>query len=235
MKRSIFIILLIVFTIVICMFLFLPPVSKIMAWKSFSKDPESPLNSMPIKREIKINKSLQSKNTVELNYISFDVAWENIWKHKSELSQISSGINHLITIRNKKNEKQGLVLYKWEKCLHSKISNDTMCFQNHTFEKFKQMLSITPEQLSVFDSKARSNEKLSLLIEKTFIIPSKNKTIYKYSSEKINGFQIGIPSKNDIVKNFIFDNFDNLYEIDFHSMTQEEIDFVLASVRFGKG
>jgi hypothetical protein len=104
------------------------------------------------------------------------------------------------------------------------------------FEKHNRMLYMTPDKISLLkDSEDQYKEKLQLLITKSleeFYVGSGS--IYKFETSYIKGFEFINPElikKSKHIKVEIFDKNDNQYELKFIGFSQEEIDYVLSSMR----
>ena len=101
------------------------------------------------------------------------------------------------------------------------------------------MLYMTPDKISLLkDSKDQYMEKIKLLLVKSseeFFVGSGN--IYKFETSNIKGFEFVNPElmkQSKHIKVEIFDKNDHQYELQFGGFSQEEIDYVLSSIRFNQ-
>lgn len=104
------------------------------------------------------------------------------------------------------------------------------------FETYSRMLYLTPDKISFLkDKKEEAEAKFQLLLTKTFLsfdVGAGN--IYKFETSNIKGFEFINPErlkKNKILLVTIFDKNNNQYEIRFVGFSQDEIDYVLSSIR----
>jgi hypothetical protein len=184
------------------------------------------LNKMPVERKI-ADAGNQIKDNIKINYDNFEMklpvkkiekSFPDDSKYKIKAIYIEKGELIIISIpRNflptDKNGKEPL------------------------FEKYNRMLYMTPDKITLLkDSKDQYMEKIKLLLVKSseeFFVGSGN--IYKFETSNIKGFEFVNPElmkQSKHIKVEIFDKNDHQYELQFGGFSQEEIDYVLSSIRF---
>lgn len=101
-----------------------------------------------------------------------------------------------------------------------------------TFDAYSKILYMTPDQVNPFIPTEKDRKNSSLLVIKAteFSLPEASGSIYKFTTPGLRGFQFNRPNKK-INNVLIFDRNENRYEITFVGFSQEEIDYVLSSIR----
>ena len=93
-------------------------------------------------------------------------------------------------------------------------------------------LNSTPAKAGVF-----TPQKELLRIPPMLILKSAygalGKTIYQFETDHFRGFQFGDPAAADAVYVYLYDASDRLHRIKCSGLSQEEIDLILAAIRFG--
>lgn len=101
-----------------------------------------------------------------------------------------------------------------------------------SFNAYSRMLYMTPDQINPFipDEKDKLHLTMILMKATAWSISGPEGSIYKFKTAGMRGFQFNISGNN--AKNvLIFDKNDTPYDIRFAGFSQEEIDYILLSIR----
>jgi len=101
------------------------------------------------------------------------------------------------------------------------------------YDFYELILNSHPDQVSIFMSRKEAIAKVTLVAMKAMLVIStapKGK-IYSFSTEDIRGFQFGDPEMDDNIVIEFFDSHDKQYSLIIKGANQNEIDFILYSIR----
>jgi len=104
--------------------------------------------------------------------------------------------------------------------------------QGSNFKLNNLVLSVSPDKVSIFDSKKEAlADSILLSLKLAWVLPFKG-GIYSFQTPDLQGFQYGDPAVSSGVKLKIFDNRDREFQIALKGATQKDIDFILSSMKF---
>jgi len=92
-------------------------------------------------------------------------------------------------------------------------------------------LATSPSQVKLLMPFNELGQKSVMLIVKAAIFVNSNK-IFRFRNNNVRGFQFGEPDNYKDIPVHIFDKNDRLYRIIFSSVNQDEIDYILSSIKF---
>lgn len=235
MKKAIviFIILLIIGS------LFVPQIWLVPFFKiKFSKAKKPELYKTVIQREIKPSLYFDEEiinNTYSFYDFTFKVPWKDLVKKNERQNVVDLTFN-----QNKRviifDPKDNLDMVKNLFALRSekdqkKLRNffgDDILKSNYSFCTI--VLNITPEKINIFNSSNQIIVSSILLTLKAILPPSSTGEIYNFEAGDIKGFQFGDPKANKPILIWFFDKQDKQHEL-IISGTQQEIDFILSSIK----
>ncbi|PKN36927.1 MAG: hypothetical protein CVU52_05960 [Deltaproteobacteria bacterium HGW-Deltaproteobacteria-10] len=182
------------------------------------------LYKVPVERKI-ANAGNQIKDNIKINYENFEM--------KLPGKIIEKGCPHdddsKYKIKSIRIEKNKLIVISIPNNFLPKDKNG----KEPLFEKYNRMLCMTPDKINFLND---YKEKVQLLITKSSQESYVGSgSIYKFETSNIRGFQFvnsELIKKAKAIKVEIFDKNDHQYELQFFGFSQEEIDYVLSSIRF---
>jgi uncharacterized membrane protein YbaN (DUF454 family) len=188
----------------------------------YTKEQWGFLYKVPVERKI-ANAGNQIKENVKIKYENFEM--------KLPVKKIEKGCpdDSKYKIKMIRIEKGKLIVISIPSNFLPKDKNG----KEPLFEKYNRMLRMTPDKINFLND---YKEKVQLLIAKSsqaFYVGSDS--IYKFETSNIRGFQFinsELIKKAKAIKVEIFDKNDHQYELQFFGFSQEEIDYVLSSIRF---
>jgi hypothetical protein len=198
----------------------------IRALKSiYTKEQWGFLYKVPVERKI-ANTGNQIKDNVKINYENFEMKLpvKKIEKGCPNDSKDKTKIIHI--------ERGKLIVISIPGNFLPKDKNGKMPL----FEKYNRMLYMTPDKINFLKDIEDQFMEVQLLITKSSEESSVGRgSIYKFETSGIKGFEFVNPElmkKTKYIKVEIFDKNDHQYELEFWGFSQEEIDYVLSSIRF---
>ncbi len=75
------------------------------------------------------------------------------------------------------------------------------------------MWNVTPQSISLFDSRLEAKEKSGLLVLKAIVAPTNLTHVLSFDTGNVKGFQKGVPSADSDVLLTLFDRFDREIKI----------------------
>lgn len=207
----------------------------------FSKDKTPIAYIVPKERKV-INSMDNQESFMELSceYYKFKVPWTTVKKEINTKDELLFGFHQnkgvailprktesdSETINNGENSKKEiqLTINKIKELLDGKK-------RLSQYDIFNLSLNTTPDQISFFTSQTEVQKKYTLLILKA-LYTSYGNIIYKFETRNIKGFQFNDPSESDSVSIHFFDRKNRAYRMNIYSADQDEIDFILSTIKF---
>jgi hypothetical protein len=194
----------------------------------YTKEQWGFLYKVPVERKI-TNAGNQIKDNVKINYENFEM--------KLPVTKIEKGCP------NDSKDKTKIIHIERGKLIVISIPGNLLPKDKNgktpLFEKYNRMLYMTPDKINHLKDSVdidQCMEKVQLLITKSSEEFSVGRgSIYKFETSNIRGFEFVNPElikKAKYIRVEIFDKNDHQYELAFWGFSQEEIDYVLSSIRF---
>jgi hypothetical protein len=220
-KKSVSI-LIVILLVAFVLYQFLPRMYIVLATrKFFSKDKTPRAYILPTDRKL-LDVGDQAQNKISYDNCEFNLPWKDI-KEKAAAGK---------TLVVRVDKDKGMFIRKDEMIKDYAGANDAHLREIHTFDSYNKVLYVTPDQINLGTPYEEAKEKTFLLILKSmFTVRCSSNKIYRFEGKDIKGFQFGDPGEADHVNVDFFDNNNNLYHVNFLSISQKEIDFILLSVR----
>lgn len=109
------------------------------------------------------------------------------------------------------------------------LENNELCFDYALYNEF---LNTTPNQASILKPSKELIKIKVLLMLRSFFAGYDAGKIYKFETVTSKGFQFGDPQANQTIRLIIFDNNGKVIEMSIYSARQDEIDFILSTIKF---
>lgn len=183
--------------------------------------------------------SLQAQKHYSHLGVSFSVPWKNETTNKT--------VKNVLAISFEDNKKTILVLKSLTNLKNELMTGKPEDAKNMEFfygdenlktdYSYRKMLyNANPKNMSIFESKKKAIADNILFILKAAIITDHTKGgIFSIETNQFNAIQLGDPKLSDGIEVLVFDNNDNSYSFIFRKgITQDEIDFILSSIKFTK-
>lgn len=199
-------------------------------------------NETPWAYVVPVNRSLNSLIDIHdthrvymYNELEFKAPWDNLVKN------IDIDPVKLFVFEHKKSIQLNYVDKNQFNILESLIDKNSQDIQFYKeifgeinikseYAIYNLSLDTSPSQIHLLMPFNELGQKSIMLIVKAAIVVDVDK-IFRFSTKNLRGFQFGEPDKNKEISVHIFDKKNRLFQIKFSSANQNEIDFILSSIK----
>jgi hypothetical protein len=96
---------------------------------------------------------------------------------------------------------------------------------------YEAILNVNPDELNIFTSRSEGLAKSILVIYKSILVVPLDGGMYNFETDNVKGFQNGDPKVSKGVEIQFYDGKDDPYSILLQGANQEEIDFIINSIK----
>ena len=236
--KKVFIAIAILIALILATWYFLGPqifVNTFLRMK-FSENSRPELYTNVIPKKLAKTDLMQLKSYSHLG-INFSVPWENETSNKTLESILQLAFEDdkkvILIIKNTQNAKNEFITGEPDKANDLELLFGKENLQTD-YAFHKMIYNENPRDFSLFDSKKKAVTDGILVILKSAIVTDHIRGgIFSIETNQFNAIQLGDPKLSDGIEVQIWNKNDDSYSIVFRKdITEEEIDFILATINF---